>query len=403
MQFFKISRLFCTLFLMISFMHLQCMEVNTDDYILNDKGRKCYEKLLQRNEYSTTKALLQITKEFRAFAFRIEELQALAVTERLIKNGADINSVGSYKLTPLIFAVSKRNSNLAALLMRHGAHVDGNLIEKLTPHDGYTPLMEAIKNCDMQMIAILIEEFGASVNFQNLHGSTALHVATNFAITSLDSFLGKARRNIIKFLLSKGADCTLANYYGRTPLMIAQQDPTNVIENLLLNSPTNHAKRLQDQKIRTLITNYLQIQDTEQFPIVGFLTEFFSGISCFFINKQVSNSEPIEPQKPTEHYPKQSHYDLDSIQELTLQEASGNSEAKKKLLLNYQNKQGKTPLMTAAEKNFIPVIKYLLIHGADAGIVDNKRKSALNYAYKNGNQECINALIHYIYAGGIPE
>jgi ankyrin repeat protein len=498
MTIFKKLISLCALILIISFMHLQSMEVGESDYgLLNAHAQECYEQLMQENNNDVTKSLLQITKKFSTFVSKVEEPQALAVTKKLIENEADVNGIAKYKATPLIFAVMNKNQKLADLLISHGAYVNGNPTKELVPLDGNTPLMEAIVQDDLDMVRFLIDKAGANVNFQDPRcGQTALHTATQFA----EIYINKI--SIIKFLLSKKADYTIPDHEGNTPLSIAQQYPTNDIENLLLTGEYQ-LERSDRQRIRDLglsvmrssLSNLWQTQSSASslteyatsFPRSAtssetrsdqspqgeystanghtFMSTSFQPATPFenaqalhryrllhvgsdsedwnrrrivesflfdpahfmptsvppallqstiyqLANPSYSSSdeydstydeedynhlnlEPIQ-QQSSERYPKQSRHNWENIQELSskIKKASESSEPKKILDINLPNKQtGKTLLMIAAKKGNISVINYLLKHNADAGIFDSKRKTALNHAFENKHQECIEALI----------
>ncbi len=112
----------------------------------------------------------------------------VAVMRRLLAAGADPGLTQANGNTPLILA----------------AAVGGN--GTLNPDRG-TP-GQAIA-----AVALCLDA-GADVNALNAAGDTALHVAAG---------LGRAGADMVRFLLSRGANPTLANRAGRTPLDLAMR------------------------------------------------------------------------------------------------------------------------------------------------------------------------------------
>lgn len=91
------------------------------------------------------------------------------------------------------------------------------------PKSGYTPLMTAVKNNNMEITKMLIEK-GADVN--------------DITINSRESAIFFAVNNdnieIVKLLISKGADVNMVNAYAQTPLTIAVEKGNKKMINLLL-------------------------------------------------------------------------------------------------------------------------------------------------------------------------
>ena len=73
------------------------------------------------------------------------------------------------------------------------------------------------------------------------------------------------------------------------------------------------------------------------------------------------------------------------------------------LSLNSQNKQGQTPLMIAAAKGNLRLVKLLLKMGADATICDHSGSSALGYALISGHPDIIILLKQHKATGGKEE
>ncbi len=100
---------------------------------------------------------------------------------------------------------------------------------------GFTPLMHAV-SCHTRTVAVIREllQAGAAVNHQTVEGYTALHCAidVNFE-ANLNS------QEVIALLVSAGADLTLRQHYGWTPLLRAVIEGTPAEVEALLAAGAN--------------------------------------------------------------------------------------------------------------------------------------------------------------------
>mmetsp|Transcript_46455 Transcript_46455/g.92008 ORF Transcript_46455/g.92008 Transcript_46455/m.92008 type:complete len:169 (-) Transcript_46455:264-770(-) len=88
-----------------------------------------------------------------------------------------------------------------------------------------TSLMAAAELGFTNIIAILVKEGNANINFSNAHGKTALHWAC-----------GAGKTEIVKQLLAFGADVNLPDKVGRNALMYASVWGFRDIVDLLIQS-----------------------------------------------------------------------------------------------------------------------------------------------------------------------
>lgn len=95
------------------------------------------------------------------------------------------------------------------------AAASGANVNERSQHGG-TPLMSAIKNPDVEVIALLVRS-GADVNAQTVKGQTALMIAA----------MEVSNAAVITALIKAGADPNLQNHYGWTALKWAAQENTN--------------------------------------------------------------------------------------------------------------------------------------------------------------------------------
>lgn len=96
----------------------------------------------------------------------------VAEVRRLIADGADVNIQDDFGNTPLMWAVSKRSTGMAVLLLDAGADVEAK------NEDGMTALIEAAYHNAPDMAKFLLA-VGADVNAQDWNGRTALMYAAD--------------------------------------------------------------------------------------------------------------------------------------------------------------------------------------------------------------------------------
>lgn len=115
----------------------------------------------------------------------------------LIEHGADVNARGVYGITPLHIA---EDPSLTALLLSKDAHT-----EAWSDTLG-TPLNAAVLSGLADVAEVLLAA-GAQIDARDVHGSTPLHHAA-----------GRGDLILTRVLVSKGADVNAANEPGFRPL-----------------------------------------------------------------------------------------------------------------------------------------------------------------------------------------
>lgn len=116
--------------------------------------------------------------------------------------------------TPFLFAVSENRQNIAAMLLKHGADKDAlDVSRKNALH------LSVIKGNDKTALW-LIQDMALNVNAQDLDLQTPLH----YAVENYDV-------ELMQILVFNGADLTLKNKDGKTPLDIAiEQNDDDVVD-----------------------------------------------------------------------------------------------------------------------------------------------------------------------------
>ena len=108
------------------------------------------------------------------------------VAKTLLNAGADVNlpSRESMKVTPLASAAAAKQTEIARLLIAHGANVNARAAS------GHIPLHEAAGNGNVELVKLLIES-GADVNAKTDDGKTPLDFAIEYKRSDVISILEK--------------------------------------------------------------------------------------------------------------------------------------------------------------------------------------------------------------------
>jgi ankyrin repeat protein len=149
------------------------------------------------------------------------------VAALLLDKGADATLAATNGMTPLAAAVSARREALVALLLQNGIAVDQRL-----PGEATALMIAAAMG--YPEIAEQLLDGGADVNAVDARGHAALHAAAQYGFDHNDSL--RARR-LFDALLKRGADVSVADKEGKTPLLLllgahlrpgSECDPTHI-------------------------------------------------------------------------------------------------------------------------------------------------------------------------------
>ena len=108
------------------------------------------------------------------------------IVKALLQVGADVNipSRESMKVTPLASAAAAKQTDIARLLIEHGANVNARAASN------HIPLHEAAGNGDVELVRLLIEN-GADVNARTDDGKTPMDFAIEYKRDEVVELLGK--------------------------------------------------------------------------------------------------------------------------------------------------------------------------------------------------------------------
>ncbi|MBL8151101.1 MAG: ankyrin repeat domain-containing protein [Blastocatellia bacterium] len=163
----------------------------------------------------------------------------IGMVEALLLVGADANAkvrpelTEDFKTTPLLRLIESGvdqevKKKIAKLLLDYGANPSED------NEYGWTPLLEAVKQEDMELVDLLIAK-GAAINSRANNGYTPLIMAAS-----------KGNKKIVERLLSEGADVASKDYFGYTALNTAILDGHAYVVKPLLdkgcnpNTPNRH-------------------------------------------------------------------------------------------------------------------------------------------------------------------
>jgi len=137
------------------------------------------------------------------------------VVKLLLKNGADIGALDREGHSALYIAVMNGRTRVAELLIKQGA-----------PYDANELLDEAVSNnlADRDVVRLLVSQ-GAQINRIDANGSTPLLRA-----------ITRNNRVLVKHLIAEGADVNQKDGDGRSPLVAAEEvGDTDIIRMLRRN------------------------------------------------------------------------------------------------------------------------------------------------------------------------
>ncbi|KAJ6650079.1 putative ankyrin repeat protein [Pseudolycoriella hygida] len=238
---------------------------------------------------------------------RAAEHGCLKVVDILIKNGANVNAVGGDDSTALAF-VASNGTEIVDLLVKNGADVNLN-----------APIINLIQT-HKDDIAIQLIKNGADVNIQ--YGGEAPMYPLNTA-----ALFAQCPENIVEQLVNAGANLSITNEMGRSPLSEAINDGYDRIAELY-------------------IKNGADVNQTDDY-----------GYTPLFLAAQKR---------------------LDNVVEMLIKKGAN---------VNARTEDASTPLHWAAQSGSATTVNLLLKNGADKDAKTSDGKTPLDFAEMKGNRE----------------
>jgi ankyrin repeat protein len=254
------------------------------------------------------------TRRLRSAAAAGNVVQALDC----IRHGAAINTFDRHGYAALHYAVKGKKSMAAMveLLLAAGADIDGRARQNHTdhPHE-FTPLIIAVKNGRSAAVTLLLAK-GADPTLADQDGATPLHYLAL-------SWNPEKMEKIIDLLLEAGADINARDRTGRTPLMM-----------------TAHNNRDQEKASAMLLAK-------------GTDPNLTDNQGNTFLHQLVAGSSRKDPAQ--------------TIALLT----------KRGAILDHSNRTGSSALIRAVKKQAVALVKQLLAAGANPNVLNRWKRSLL--------------------------
>lgn len=149
----------------------------------------------------------------------------IAMVKLLLEKGANVN-IASNKIdnTPIMIASVKGYADIVQLLIEQ-SNPDMSILNGY----GGTALIPACERGHVDVVKLLLERTNVNVNHVNRPGWTAMLEAIVF------SDGGKNQQEIVRMLLSHGADKNIPDKQGMTPLEHAEKRGFKELANILSN------------------------------------------------------------------------------------------------------------------------------------------------------------------------
>ena len=304
------------------------------------------------------------------------------VVNSLVSDGADVNAQDSEGRTALHYASFNGYSNVITTLLQSNAN------PTIQDNNGYTPLMMAtIMNHNESVCAILNSEHyqlnssttdRAYINTQNSNGKTALYLACE---------VGNSK--IVSILLNASADLNILSVDEETALFVE-----NIVKLLCQSNPAYVAKQLYDYCYsgdRKAVTFLLRCgadpsvaQEDGWTPLIVASSKGHTEIVTTLLESEhnIINAQAGTGITALYIACQYGFYDVASI----LLNAKAES--------NFQTAKQRTPLTIASKKGYTNIVQLLLEHGAD---IDHRSTvtgaTALILASEHGHTDIVEILL----------
>ena len=313
--------------------------------------------------------------------------------ERLAINHPQyVNSFGGRYGFPLLAALCQGNIEVAELLLKHGADVH------VRESTGKTMLLAALRWLIYHDNIVNIVEFllshGADVNARDDTFTTSLHLTTK---------RGHAVTQVVTILLKHKADVNSQDIHGNTPLHKLLESPV-FYHNEKSYEDSNHVKLLLEHGAEV---NSRRHKDN-QTPF--FLAIKFGRFRAARVLLEYGADAIVDSINGKSPWPQSSMYDEDGFLDLNEHSIYGKSpwhllsergtydedealdyallllklSAEVPMELNRLNNNNETPLHLAIRSNRFRLAVFLLEHGAEANVENNKGMTPLHIMSENG-------------------
>ena len=277
------------------------------------------------------------------------------IVQRLLENGAQINSRDEHKSTPFLLASREGHEKVLELLLERGnAGINSPNI------DGLTPLHEAAAAGHTAVVKLLLSHDDIAVNSQDQNGDTPLSCAA-----------WNGHEAVVKLLLSHDDIAVNSQDKNRdTPLLCAVWNGYEVVVKLLLSH--------DDITVNSQNKN----GDT---PLLWAASNGYEAVVKLLLSHDdiVVNSQDDSGRIPLLYAAGRGHK---RVARLLL--------SRDDIAVNFKDRDGRTPLLYAAWKGHEAVVKLLLNHnGIVVNSQDDSGRTPLFWAVEYGHERVIRLLL----------
>ncbi len=331
---------------------------------------------------------------------RAVEREDIVLIEVLLDAGGDLTVVNNVGLSVLAQATTV---TVVDALIDAGIDVNAQFFE-IEEGDGLTALMAATVAGNLAVVRRLLDA-GADPNLQSRNGDTALmmavsrrtpieddvaiveallgagadpNVRNNDGVTALGFAISEDRLDLARILLDAGADISLADYAGVTPLIRLLGE---------VHRPT-------DDEMLALVKEFLaagadsngQTEEGVTAVSLAFAKSYYSVVRTLFDagaeprGRSSPNGIPFIQQLVGNYVdPDAIQWAIDALDDVSV--------------LDAQNNGGGTALMKATIAKRVDAVRLLLDAGADTNVANDAGETALMFAATAGNLDFVRLLL----------
>ena len=283
----------------------------------------------------------------------------------LLTNGSDPNARNSFEESPLSIAAIQPQLDVMRLLLTHGADPNGSLMK--TDRVQMTPLCHAVGGSGTPEAVTLLLESGASI--QVADGCMTRSVG----LTLLQLAASKGSKLLVQLLLEYGADLRAAKNGKPIPLCLAIEGGHNKVVDLLLDYTTAFTNlhtpctslplyTALACKRRKIARKLIQCGDAPNTSSTAAMKLWSAIINGNVANVQSKMKQGVDPNVATP----------------VSQGCPGGLTSLHWAVIEWQHRGYNAFTL----RDYGAIVRELLEHGADAGLVDAQGKTALEYAHK---------------------
>ena len=305
------------------------------------------------------------------------------IVQRLLENGAELESKDEYQQTPLSTAAGLGQEAMVKLLLQKGAEVDSR------DNEGETPLSIAVRLRQKAVVELLLQK-GAKVENNNVYEETPLWIAAK-----------NGEEMVVELLCQKGAEVESYSAFGETPLSIAAENGREAVVKLLLQKgaevePKNRrgetplfiaAKKGREAVVELLLQKGAEVESYSAFGETPLWIAAENGREAV-VKLLLQNGAEVDPKDHNGRTPLNmaAQNGREAVVELLLQYGA---EVDSKNDYDY----GSTPLTYAAMNGHEAVVKLLLQNGAEVDPKDRHGRTPLWEAAQNGQEAVVRLLL----------